>query len=774
MRDVKSALKSVLAALLLALLSWTVGAAPSSISYPAPGTRLTATLQTFTWNQSGAALYGLCVGNSVGAQDIGCYPERATTETSTTVTGLPSDGRTLYVRLYSWSDVVAYTDVTYTAVGGAAIASPADGSTLAGSSQLFQWNDAGASLYQVWVGNSPGTYDLGYFPAAGTTGTSTTVSGLPTDGRTLYVRLWSNIGGEYYSKDYAYTAASMPASPAARIASPENGGTLTGSTQMFQWNDAGASLYQVWVGNSVGAYDMGYYPTAGTTATSTTVTGLPTDGRTLYVRLWSNIGGVYHYTDATFTAATAASHGASLASPPDGSTLTSSTQTFQWNDAGASLYQVWVGNSVGAYDIGYYPAAGTTDTFTTVTGLPTDGRTLYVRLWSKIGGVYQYTDATFKAAATTGAPAGATISSPVNGAKLSETTQTFRWNDAGASLYQLFIGNTAGAYDLGYFPTEGTTGTSVTATGLPKDGRTLYARLYSRFASGWVFTDATFIAAGVPLAAAEMISPVDGSTLDNFSNTFSWTFGGATNHQLWFGNTPGAYDLGYFPEAGTPDTKYTVKGLPTDGRTIYVRLYSLVQGEWLFRDYTYSASPAFINWPPVTHTLPGSAQVFSVVATGSSAAELVLGSSPGSDDLGRYPIGPGPEVTATNIPTDGRPLHVLLRWLTGGTWKQREYVFATQGGPGAALMTPPNDYYRVSVSGQVKLEWNDVGAERYVVYVGSSPGLYDDGVFYTSGTSQYICIWFNYIRLWSLIGGDWYYRDYRMTNSLERDPCGSP
>ena len=64
----------------------------------------------------------------------------------------------------------------------------------------------GATLYQVFVGNSPGAYDIGYYPATGTTGTSTTVSGLPTDRRTLYVRLHTAIGGTWYFRDYTYTA----------------------------------------------------------------------------------------------------------------------------------------------------------------------------------------------------------------------------------------------------------------------------------------------------------------------------------------------------------------------------------------------------------------------------------------------------------------------------------------------------------------------------------------------------------------------------------------
>jgi hypothetical protein len=35
-----------------------------------------------------------------------------------------------------------------------------------------------------------------------------------------------------------------------------------------------------------------------------------------------------------------------------------------------------------------------------------------------------------------------------------------------------------------------------------------------------------------------------------------------------------------------------VTGLPTDGRTIHVRLWSLIGSGWQFRDYTYTATSA--------------------------------------------------------------------------------------------------------------------------------------------------------------------------------------
>lgn len=390
----------------------------------------------------------------------------------------------------------------------ASITSPALDGTLPGSTVTFQWNDAGASLYQVWVGSSVGTHDVGYYPTSGTRLTSASVSGLPTDGRKLYVRLYSSIGGSYVYRDFTYTAAGTGATPAssgpASITSPADGSKLPGSGATFQWTNAGASLYQLWLGNSQGAYDIGYFPASGTTSTATSVTGIPTDGRTIHARLYSNIGGAYAYRDFTYTAAGSGSSpsapaAASITSPAPGGTLGGTSVTFQWNDSGAALYQLWVGNAPGGFDIGYFPAAGTTATSIVATGLPTDGRGLYVRLYSAVNGAWQFRDFTYIASGSAsagggapGSPNPAAISSPANGSALSGSTVTFQWNDAGASLYQLWVGTTPGAFDIGYYPATGTTATSIAATRLPTDGRALYVRLYSAFGATWYYRDFTF------------------------------------------------------------------------------------------------------------------------------------------------------------------------------------------------------------------------------------------------------------------------------------------
>jgi len=86
-----------------------------------------------------------------------------------------------------------------------------------------------------------------------------------------------------------------------------------------------------------------------------------------------------------------------------------------------------------------------------------------------------------------------------------------------------------------------------------------------------------------------LTSPTTGSTLTGSSVAFSWTAGtGATEYELWVGSTgAGSSNLNY-PGLATGTTE-TVSGLPSNGETLYVRLYSKINGAWQFNDYTYKA-----------------------------------------------------------------------------------------------------------------------------------------------------------------------------------------
>jgi hypothetical protein len=116
----------------------------------------------------------------------------------------------------AWSDGGAQShaistplaNTTYTArfvKARAQITSPAPGSTLPGSNATFAWSaGVGVTAYQLDVGTAPAGTQI--FTSGSTTARSAAVSGISTNGQTIYVRLWSQIAGQWEYEDYTYVA----------------------------------------------------------------------------------------------------------------------------------------------------------------------------------------------------------------------------------------------------------------------------------------------------------------------------------------------------------------------------------------------------------------------------------------------------------------------------------------------------------------------------------------------------------------------------------------
>ena len=60
------------------------------------------------------------------------------------------------------------------------------------------------------------------------------------------------------------------------------------------------------------------------------MTGLPSDGSTVYVTLWSLVGGTWTYNEYTYTAYNNASIKGVITSPVPGSSLSGSSVPFTW------------------------------------------------------------------------------------------------------------------------------------------------------------------------------------------------------------------------------------------------------------------------------------------------------------------------------------------------------------------------------------------------------------------------------------------------------------
>jgi hypothetical protein len=161
---------------------------------------------------------------------------------------------------------------------------------------------------------------------------------------------------------------------------------------------------------------------------------------------------------------------------------------------------------------------------------------------------------------------------------------------AGVTNKWLYVGTTPGGFDL-YSLAQGSN-TFASVSGLPTTGVTLYARIWSFIGGSWQFTDRQFRAFETGLAT--MTSPVDDSTLGGSSATFSWNRPAATT-QVWLyvGTTPGGLNI-YSASEGT-GTFRVVSGLPTNGSTVYVRLWSFMGGVWRYIDYYYTSAGALME-----------------------------------------------------------------------------------------------------------------------------------------------------------------------------------
>ena len=360
----------------------------------------------------------------------------------------------------------------------ATLTSPAPSTVLAGPTVTFTWSTAtGATGYGLWLGTTAGGNDLYTFgtPAA----TSTTVHNLPTNGATIYARLFTYVDFSPAYFDYVFTAAT-----AAALTSPSASTVLAGTTIKFTWSAAtGSSGYSFRLGTTQGANNL--YASGLTATTFTTVANLPTNGETIYARLYTYFGSSPAYTDYVFTAATAAV----LTSPAPTTVFASPVVSFTWS-AGApnASYSFRLGTTQGANNL--YASGLTTATSITAINLPSNGATIYGRLYTYYASSQVYADYVFTATTANVA----TLTSPAPSTGLAGPQVTFTWSAAaGSTGYSFRLGTTKGANNL--YASGLTTATSVTPTNLPTNGETIYARLYTYYASSQAYADYVFTAA---------------------------------------------------------------------------------------------------------------------------------------------------------------------------------------------------------------------------------------------------------------------------------------
>lgn len=215
-----------------------------------------------------------------------------------------------------------------------------------------------------------------------------------------------------------------------------------------------------------------------------------------------------------------------MLSPTLGSSLDCGSATFTWSNEGASQYWLYVGTPQN--ETQYYSANQGANTSATVSGLPQDGSTVRVRLWTLhastgwTSNVYDYPSC--QSSSGTQNPAMMLTTTP-----LSCGAATLTWSNEGAEQYWLYVGTPQN--ETQYYADSQGTNTSITLSGLPQDGSTLYIRIWTYHSStGWLSITYSYSACGGrssskgmeitspaqrlndPVADPENISPKGGKT----------------------------------------------------------------------------------------------------------------------------------------------------------------------------------------------------------------------------------------------------------------------
>jgi Pro-kumamolisin, activation domain/Bacterial Ig-like domain (group 3) len=406
------------------------------------------------------------------------------------------------------------------------------------------------------------------------------------------------------------------------------------------------------------------------------------------------------YTDVNYTSATSnamtvyagntagTSNNIGIYFPLPGTTLPSTgTATFKWYpvDGGSGQYWLDIGPTQGSNT--YYQSGnqGTVlaNTSFNYSNLPTNGSPVWARLWYLVNGTWLYADASYTSSGS--GSAAAVMSSPANNSPLTGTTQVFTWSaGTNSTAYWLDLGSSAGAnnyYQSGNLGSALTT----TASGLPSNGSTVYATLYSLINGSWVSNAYTYTAFNASSGAATLTTPTPASALTATTVTFSWTPATPpTNYWIDMGSSAGGNSYEQSGSLPSSQTSITVSGLPSDGSTIYVTLYSYIGGNWVSSSYTYTAlsgsSAAGVMNNPATNgaTISGTSITFNWSAGGGTAWWIDVGSSaPGGNDLYQSGSLNTQSATVTDLPANGSIIYVTLYTYVGGSWINNQYTYTS-------------------------------------------------------------------------------------------------
>jgi hypothetical protein len=478
--------------------------------------------------------------------------------------------------------------------------------------------------------------------------------------------------------------------------------------------------------------------------------------------------GVASYSTSTLTAGThtiTASYAGNSTYPASGANL---TETVNDPVVAPPALSPAVGTYTAAQLVSLYTATnGATVYFTTDGSTPTNGSNIYT------GAVPINSTTTIRAIAVAPGYVNSPVAAGTYTIVLPTATPAFSiaaGTYAGPQTVNLSC-STAGATI--YYTTNGVTPTTSSA----KYGSALQVTASQTImaiavASGK--TNSAVASAAYSIQQAAMISPAAGTVFAAPSATFAWTAGsGATGYYLYLGTTgAGSHDI--TASALLTTTGVTIAGLPVNGKAIYARLYTSINGALTYADYTYTAATqATIISPAAGAVFTGPSVAFTWnAAAGSTAYYLQIGTTGvGSNNIYSSAGKTVTSYTFTAMPTNGGTIYVRLITNFNGTWVNSDTTY--KAASRASITSPAAG--TVLAGPTVAFTWSSAsGITGYYLWIGST-GVGSNNIYNSalklSTSYTYTAMPTNgetiYVRLTTNYNGTWVSSDYTYTAATQ-------
>lgn len=402
--------------------------------------------------------------------------------------------------------------------------------------------------------------------------------------------------------------------------------------------------------------------------------------------------------------------------------LTSSTETFTWNDVNAKAYRLRILYT--HYGVFYDQEFDGTTTSATVSGLPTNSAFFYVFLYTLHGEVWTRKIYNFYGSGTT---PDAELTSHKHGDILESTTETFTWNEVpDAEAYHLRIFNYHS--NTNHFEQTFSKPEAITLEGLPDNGADINIHL-STLHNGWSSTKFYDLKSVQLVENASLISHTNGQSLSSSTETFTWKDVGAEQYELRVARrtTSAGVTNGWFEtlELLTFDgstTSVTIDNLPINGGQVLIRLRTKHSG-WATKHYYFSGASmtpiAEITSHSNKEVLTSTSQTFNWTEV-PNAEEYILQIEGHSvfyyrhfaEDYNSFVT----TQTVNDLPRNNATAFVTLSTKHNGYWAHNRYRLKGTGELEDAKINSHTSYQVVKNS-KTTITWDNVDADAYFITI---------------------------------------------------------